>query len=84
MSINSVRRLASLGISLALILWSIDGQRNAYQLAFGLAVYGALCYHHGWRMDRREMPGWFIIFYALPFSISATVIAIHIAQGKML
>ena len=83
-SIDFLRWLASLAIGFALIAWTVEGQKNAYQLAFGLAVYGALCYQHGWKLDyRRGMRARFISFYVLPFAIAATVIAIQILHRKM-
>jgi hypothetical protein len=83
-SIDFVRRLASLAIGFALIVWAVEGQKNAYQLTFGLAVYGALCYQHGWKLDnQRGMRGRFISFYVLPFAIAATVIAIQIVHREM-
>jgi uncharacterized RDD family membrane protein YckC len=85
MSIALVRWLASLALGLALVIWAVEGQKNAYQLAFGLAVYGALCYQHGWKIDhRRGMSGRFIGFYVLPFAIAATVIAIQIVNRASL
>jgi len=83
-SIDFIRWLASLAIGFALIVWTVEGQINAYQLIFGLAVYGALCYQHGWKLDyQRGMRGRFISFYVLPFAIAATVIAIQILHRKL-
>jgi len=80
LNIDLLRWFVSVGIALAIIVWAVEGHKHGYQLAFGVAVHGALCYEHGWKNDfKRGKPGQFVAFYVVPFAITATVVAIQIA-----
>ena len=79
-SIDYIRWLASLTFCAVISIWAAEEKHNILQLLFGLLVYGAFVYEHGYKLDfKKEKQKLFFIFYVIPFGIAACSVAIRIS-----
>lgn len=82
MNIDYVRWLSSLILCAVITIWAIEGKHNNLQLLFGLMVYAAVVYEHGYKLDFRSgSRKLFLAFYVVPFGVAAFSAILRGAQS---
>jgi hypothetical protein len=78
MKVEWLRWLTSLVPCGAVIAWTLEGKQNLYPIVFGLMVCAAVLYELGYKRDyMRGRRGLFVLFYVLPFTVTALVVGVH-------
>lgn len=81
MNIDYIRWLASGIFGIVITIWAIEGKHNNSQLLFGLMVYAAFVYEHGYKLYFKSgKQKNFFAFYVVPFGVAACSLVAQVVR----